>query len=90
MMMQKADITELNPAQLQICDAIERELPKMSRKQTARILASLKEIMSRGSERFEISRALKSFSRAAQASRDGAKFARQQGSSRPTSISPAG
>jgi hypothetical protein len=34
--MQKADITELNPAQLQICDAIERELPKMSRKQTAR------------------------------------------------------
>jgi hypothetical protein len=56
--MQKADITELNPAQLQICDAIERELPKMSRKQTARIVASLKEIMSRGSERFEISRAL--------------------------------
>ncbi len=73
-MMQKADITELNPAQLQICDAIERELPKMSRKQTARIVASLKEIMSRGSERFEISRAL-SCSRAP-VSRDGAKFAR--------------
>jgi hypothetical protein len=54
-MMQKADITELDPAQLRICDAIERELPKMSRKQTARIVASLKETMSRGSERFEIS-----------------------------------
>ena len=58
-MMQKTDITELDPAQLRICDAIKRELPKMSRKQTARIVASLKETMSRGSERFEeISRAL--------------------------------
>jgi hypothetical protein len=50
-MMQKADITELDPAQLRICDAIELELPKMSRKQTAKIVASLKEIMSRGSGR---------------------------------------
>jgi hypothetical protein len=38
-MMQKADIIELDPAELQICDAIERELPKMSRKQTAKIVA---------------------------------------------------
>jgi len=55
--MQKADITNLNPAQLQMCEAIERKFPEMSRKQSARIVATffecmkaqMKEIMFRGS-----------------------------------------
>jgi hypothetical protein len=57
MMMQKADITDLNPAQLQMCDAIEQQFPEMSRNQCKRIVATffecmkaqMKEIMFKGS-----------------------------------------
>jgi hypothetical protein len=44
-MMQKADIPNLNPAQLQMCDAIERQFPEMSRNQCARIVATFFECM---------------------------------------------